>query len=429
MPKAAREPLSRASDVAKPQLADAGKLKIEWADAQMPVLASIRARFAKEKPFAGVSISACLHVTSETANLVRTLEAGGADVMLVASNPLSTQDDTAAGLVKHYGISVQARRGEDRATYYRHLSAALERKPRLTLDDGADLVTLLHQKYTSQIPQIIASLEETTTGVIRLRAMAADGALRLPVFAVNDADTKHLFDNRYGTGQSTVDGILRATNLLLAGRHFVVAGYGWCGKGLASRAAGMGARVIVTEVDPLRALEATMDGFDVMPMAEAAKLADVVCTVTGNTSILRKEHFALLKDGAVVANSGHFNVELDLEALSKMARRVVKDVRPNLDAYHLKNGRKVFLVGEGRLANLAAAEGHPAAVMDLSFATQALTSEYAVKNRKSFTPKVYEVPKRIDREVAKLKLATLGIRIDRLTPEQAKYLESWQEGT
>ncbi len=429
MPKAAMQTVSRTSDVARPQLADAGKLKIEWADAQMPVLVSIRERFAREKPFAGLRISACLHVTSETANLVRAFAAGGADVMLVASNPLSTQDDTAAGLVKHYGIAVQARRGEDRATYYRHLSAALDRKPHLTLDDGADLVTLLHQKYVAQIPQIVASLEETTTGVIRLRAMAADGALRLPVFAVNDADTKHLFDNRYGTGQSTVDGILRATNLLLAGRHFVVAGYGWCGKGLASRASGMGARVIVTEVDPLRALEATMDGFDVMPMAEAAKIADVICTVTGNTSIVRREHFALLKDGAVIANSGHFNVELDLEALAKLAKRVVKGIRPNLDAYHLKNGRKVYVVGEGRLANLAAAEGHPASVMDMSFATQALTSEHAARNHKSFTAKVYEVPKSIDREVARLKLATMGIRIDRLTPEQSKYLESWQEGT
>ncbi len=422
---------SDSSDIAKPVLADAGRLKIEWADAQMPVLSAIRERFRKERPFAGLNISACLHVTSETANLVRALAAGGADVMLVASNPLSTQDDTAAGLVKHYGISVQARRGEDRATYYRHLAAALERRPRLTLDDGADLVTLLHQKYTGQIDDIVASLEETTTGVIRLRAMAADGALKLPVFAVNDADTKHLFDNRYGTGQSTVDGILRATNLLLAGRRFVVAGYGWCGKGLSSRASGLGARVIVTEVDPLRALEATMDGFDVMPMREAARQADILCTVTGNTSILRKEHFRLLKDGAVIANSGHFNVEIDLVALAAMSRKVVKNVRPNLDAYHLKDGRKLYLVGEGRLANLAAAEGHPAAVMDMSFAVQALTAEHAVTQAKAkrFSATVYEVPRAIDRAVARLKLATLGIQIDRLTAEQAKYLASWQEGT
>lgn len=417
------------NDIARPDLAGAGRLKIEWADAQMPVLAQIRARFRKERPFAGLRISACLHVTSETANLVRTLAEGGGSVCLVASNPLSTQDDTAAALVAHYGIQVQARRGEDRATYYRHLAAALARRPHLTLDDGADLVSLLHEKHRDQIPGIAASLEETTTGVIRLRAMAADGALALPVFAVNDADTKHLFDNRYGTGQSTVDGILRATNLLLAGRVFVVAGYGWCGRGLASRAAGMGARVVVTEVDPLRALEATMDGFDVMPMAEAVRKADVVCTVTGNTSILRAEHMRLLKDGAVIANSGHFNVEIDLPALKAQSRRIVRNVRPNLDAYHLKNGRTVYVVGEGRLANLAAAEGHPAAVMDMSFAVQALTAEHAVRHRGRLAARVHEVPAAIDRDVARLKLATLGVRIDRLTPEQKKYLSNWREGT
>ncbi len=416
-------------DVKDLSLAPAGKSRITWADGQMPVLRAIRERFEKEKPLAGQRIAACLHVTTETANLMRTLAAGGADVALCASNPLSTQDDAAAALVADFGMKVYAIRGEDSKTYYRHLGQALDLKPTLTLDDGADLVTLLHKERKALIPGIIASMEETTTGVVRLRAMAKDGALKLPVVSVNDAHTKFLFDNRYGTGQSTVDGIIRATNLLLAGRTFVVAGYGWCGRGVASRARGLGARVVVTEVKPLRALEAAMDGFEVLPMGEAAPIGDVFCTLTGNKSVLRKEHFLAMKDGAVVCNSGHFNVEIDLEALGALAKTFTAGVRPNVDRYELKDGKSVFVLGEGRLVNLACAEGHPAAVMDMSFATQALMAEWCVKNRSKLKIAVNDVPIEVEQWIAKLKLEGMGVRIDRLTPEQEKYLAGWEEGT
>jgi adenosylhomocysteinase len=418
-----------ASDVKDLSLAAKGKGRIEWADLQMPVLREIRARFEKELPLRGHRIAACLHVTTETSNLMRTLVAGGARVALCASNPLSTQDDNAASLVRDFGISTFAVRGEDSKTYYRHIHQALDLKPTMTLDDGADLVTAVHQKRTELIPGLIASMEETTTGVIRLRAMHKDGALKIPVVSVNDAQTKFMFDNRYGTGQSTVDGIIRATNILMAGRTMVVAGYGWCGRGVANRARGLGAKVVVTEVEPIRALEAAMDGFSVLPMSEAAKIGDVFCTLTGNKGVIRKEHFPAMKDGAIVCNSGHFNVEIDLEALGALAVRVRKDVRQNVDQHELRNGRSIFVLGEGRLVNLACAEGHPASVMDMSFATQALMAEWCAKNRSKLRVAVLEVPREVEQVIARLKLKTLGLEIDRLTPEQVKYLAGWQEGT
>jgi adenosylhomocysteinase len=416
-------------DVKDIKLADTGKKRIEWSDNDMAVLRAIRERFTKEKPLKGMKMSACLHVTAETANLVRTLKAGGADIVLCASNPLSTQDDVAAALVKHHDIPVFAIKGEDNKTYYKHLKAALAHNPVITMDDGADLVSEIHKSYPKLQKQIIASMEETTTGVIRLRAMERDKALKFPVIAVNDADTKHLFDNRYGTGQSTIDGIIRATDVLLAGRTVVVAGYGWCGKGFAMRAKGMGANVIVTEIDPIKAIEAAMDGFRVMPMKEAAREGDVFCTLTGNISVLRDEHFKVMKDGAMVCNSGHFDVEIDIPALAKLATKVNKNVRSFVDEYLMKDGRRVYLLGEGRLINLAAAEGHPACVMDMSFATQALASEFAVMNKGRLQAKVYTVPKEIDSWVASLKLETMGVRIDKLTAAQKKYLSSWEMGT
>ncbi len=409
-------------------LAEKGRLRIEWAGREMPVLKQIKARFEKEKPLAGVRLGACLHVTTETANLMDVLKAGGAEVVLCASNPLSTQDDVAAALVKYYEIPVFAVRGEDRDTYYAHIKAVLDTNPMITMDDGADLISTLHAEFPEKVDQVIGGTEETTTGVIRLRAMAKDGALRYPVIAVNDAMTKHLFDNRYGTGQSTIDGILRATNRLLAGSIFVVAGYGWCGRGVAMRARGMGARVIVTEVDPLKALEAVMDGFDVLPMEEAAERGDFFCTLTGDIHVIRKEHFLKMKDGAIVANSGHFNVELDLDGLKEVSTEV-REIRDNVQEYTLVNGRKIYVLAEGRLVNLAAAEGHPSAVMDMSFANQALCAEYLVKHGKELENKVYRVPEEIDRAVAEMKLTAMGIRIDRLTEEQEKYLSSWEMGT
>ncbi len=417
-----------AYDVKDLGLAAEGKKRIEWAGQWMRVLKSIQDRFLKEKPLQGIRVSACLHVTTETANLAITLRDGGADVVLCASNPLSTQDDVAASLVKDYEIPVFAVRGEDNDTYYSHIQSALEHKPQITMDDGADLVTTILTKGKDLIPGIIGGTEETTTGVIRLRAMAKQGVLKYPIIAVNDADTKHLFDNRYGTGQSTVDGIIRATNILLAGSKVVVAGYGWCGRGFAMRARGLGADVIVTEVNPTRALEARMDSFRVMPMAEAAKIGEIFVTLTGDKSVLRKEHFEAMNDGAVIANSGHFNVEIDipaLEALSTSKRRV----REFVDEYVMADGRKLYLLGEGRLINLAAAEGHPASVMDMSFANQSLSAEYLAKNSKSLTPQVYAVPTDLDEMVAQLKLETMGIEIDTLTPEQVEYLASWSEGT
>ena len=409
-------------------LAQLGKKRIEWAGKDMPVLRQIGEEFEKEKPFKGVTISACLHVTTETANLVITLKRGGADVYLTASNPLSTQDDVAAALVKYYDIPVFAIKGEDRETYYSHLKEVIERNPQIVIDDGADLISTIHREYPSLAERIWGGMEETTTGVIRLRAMEKEGVLKFPVIAVNDAMTKHLFDNRYGTGQSTIDGILRSTNRLLAGSYFVVAGYGWCGKGVAMRARGMGAIVIVTEVDPIKALEARMDGFLVMPMREAAKLGDFFVTVTGNTSVLRKEHFEVMKDGSIISNSGHFNVEIDLQALEELAESV-REVRPNVKEYKLKDGRSIYLLADGRLVNLAAAEGHPASVMDMSFANQALSARYIAQNRGKLENKVYPVPKEIDERVARLKLAALGVEIDELTPEQIKYLQSWEFGT
>jgi adenosylhomocysteinase len=373
--------------------------------------------------------SACLHVTAETANLVQTLKAGGANVVLCASNPLSTQDDVAASLVQHDKISTYAIKGEDNKTYYKHLRAALDHKPVITMDDGADLVSMLHTDYTKLIANLIASMEETTTGVIRLRALEKEGALKIPVIAVNDAATKHLFDNRYGTGQSTIDGVIRATDMLIAGKHVVVAGYGWCGKGVAARARGMGGKVIVTEVDPVPALEAAMDGFEVMTMKEAAKIGDLFITLTGDMHVIAADHLRLMKNGAVICNSGHFDIEIDLKALTKLARKVEKSVRNFVDAYHLPGGKTIYLIGEGRLVNLAAAEGHPASVMDMSFATQALAAEWAVKNQKKLTPQVYEVPVAVENWVAKLKLSSMGIHIDALTKEQAKYLSSWDHGT
>ncbi len=415
-------------DVADLHRAAEGVRRIEWAEREMPVLRLIRERFAVEKPLAGLRVGACLHVTSETANLMRTLKAGGAEVILAASNPLSTQDDVAAALVTEYGISTYARRGEDRDSYYAHLNAVADSLPQLTMDDGCDLVSLLHQERPGQIRDVLAGTEETTTGVIRLRAMAADGALGYPVIAVNEALTKHLFDNRYGTGQSTVDGIIRATNLLIAGRNVAVAGYGWVGRGIASRMDGHGAHVAVIEVDPVRALEALMDGFQVMTAEQAAAWGDLFVTATGNINVFRREHFERMKDGAVLANSGHFDAELDLSALRAMAEGHIRDVRENVQEFDI-GGKRVHLIAEGRLVNLGAAEGHPASVMDMSFANQSLSAEYMVKNGKNLSQKVYEVPKEIDENIALLKLRSMGITIDKLTPEQEKYLASWQEGT
>ena len=415
-------------DVKDLLLAEPGRLRIEWADQEMRVLAQIRERFEKEKPLAGIGIAACLHVTTETANLVRTLVAGGAEVALCASNPLSTQDDVAAALCEETGVDVFAIKGEDNETYYRHISSVLDHHPQVTMDDGMDLVAMLHRERPDQLPELIGGTEETTTGVIRLRAMAAEGVLAYPIVAVNDANTKHLFDNRYGTGQSTIDGIIRATNVLLAGRTVVVCGYGMCGRGVASRARGLGARVIVCEVDPLAALEAQMDGNDVMPLREAARTGDIFVTVTGDTSVLRPEHFDVMKDGAMLANSGHFDVEIDKAALAKMATNV-RRIREFVDEYRLPDGRRVNLLAEGRLVNLAAAEGHPAAVMDMSFANQALSVEWVVRSAGDLTPNVYPVPPDIDREVARLKLAAMGTEIDQLTEEQAAYLGSWEHGT
>ncbi|HEY3291682.1 MAG TPA: adenosylhomocysteinase [Anaerolineae bacterium] len=416
-------------DVKDLELATAGRYKIEWAESQMPVLKLIRERFAKERPLAGLKVSACLHVTSETAALARTMQVGGADIVLCASNPLSTQDEVAASLVANDEIPVYAIKGEDNKTYYQHLNAALDHHPQMTMDDGCDLVSVLHKERKTQVPEIVAGTEETTTGVIRLRAMAKDGVLRYPVLAVNDSMTKHFFDNRYGTGQSTVDGIVRATNILLAGRTFVVAGYGWCGRGLASRARGMGAIVVVTEVDPLKALEALMDGFQVMPLVEASKIGDIFCTVTGDKNVIDAQHMAVMKDGAVLANSGHFNSEINIPALEAMSVGVPRMLRPFVAQYQLKDGRHINLLGDGRLINLAAAEGHPAAVMDMSFANQALGLEFMRINASTLEHDVYTIPEAIDREIARLKLASMGIEIDVLTDDQAKYLSSWQEGT
>lgn len=415
-------------DVKDLTLAAGGKQRIEWADHDMPVLRVIRERFAKQQPLKGMSMSACLHVTAETANLVRTLKAGGANVVLCASNPLSTQDDVAAALVKYYNIPVFAITGENNASYYRHLHAAVAHKPNVTMDDGADLVSLILKEHPELHNRVVASMEETTTGVIRLRAMEQDGVLKFPVVAVNDAACKHFFDNRYGTGQSTIDGIVRAADVLLAGSTFVVAGYGWCGRGLADRARGMGANVIVTEIDPIKALEAVMDGFRVMPMEQAVQEADVVCTVTGNINVLDTKHFKAMKDGVLIANSGHFNVEINLANLKKISKKVQR-VREFVEAYQLKSGKVVYVLGEGRLVNLAAAEGHPASVMDMSFAVQSLTTEWAVKHQKQLKAQVYNVPAQIDDAVSRLKLKTMGVKLEQLTAAQQKYLASWEMGT
>jgi adenosylhomocysteinase len=414
-------------DIKDLSLAEDGRQRIEWAAREMPVLALIKERFDKEKPFKGVRISACLHITTETANLALTLQAGGADLMMCGSNPLSTQDTTAAALVE-FGIPTNAIKGEDDKTYYKHIQTALNHKPQLTVDDGADLVSTLHKERTDLLKDIIGGTEETTTGVIRLRSMEKDGKLKYPIVAVNDAQTKYLFDNRYGTGQSTIDGVIRATNVLFAGKNVVIVGYGWCGHGAAMRAKGLGAQVIVTEVKPLRALEAVMDGFKVMPMNDAAKIGDIFITVTGDKHVIAKEHFDMMKDGAIICNSGHFNVEIDIPSLEKKAvgkRRI----RTYVDEYTLKDKRRIFLLGEGRLINLAAAEGHPSSVMDMSFANQALCLEYLVKNSGKLQPKVYVAPEEIDLEVARLKLESMGVKIDKLTPEQERYLNSWEEGT
>lgn len=415
-------------DVKDVKLAEGGRRRIEWAEREMPVLRQIRERFEKERPLKGLRVSACLHVTTETASLMRTLQAGGADVVLTASNPLSTQDDVAAALVSQFEIPTFAIKGEDRVTYFKHINAALDHKPQMTMDDGADLVGELHKNRRDLLTHVVGGTEETTTGVIRLRAMAADGVLEFPVIAVNDAQTKHFFDNRYGTGQSTIDGIIRATNVLLAGKTFVVAGYGWCGRGLASRARGMGANVIVTEVDPMPALEAVMDGFRVMPMEEAAGIGDIFCTVTGDINVIDKHHFEAMKDGAIVANSGHFNVEINIPSLEAMASEK-RLVRPFVDQYILPDSRRINILGEGRLINLASAEGHPASVMDMSFANQALSAEFMLRNAESLKKTVYSVPSEIDKEIARLKLEAMGVKIDILTPEQSLYLNSWQEGT
>jgi adenosylhomocysteinase len=416
-------------DIADPALAVLGRQRIAWADTHMPVLASIRERFTKERPLEGVTMGACLHITTETANLLRTLEAGGARVVACASNPLSTQDDVAASLALDEGIAVYARKGEDTETYFRHIDAVLDEGPQVTMDDGCDLVSRLHMERASQVGEVVAGTEETTTGVIRLRAMEADGALRFPIIAVNDADTKHMFDNRYGTGQSTLDGIIRATNVLMAGKVVVVAGYGYCGKGVSSRARGLGAQVVVCEVDPLRALEAVMDGFRVEPMAAAAREGDIFITVTGDRDVLRREHFEVMKDGAILANSGHFDIEIDLTTLQDLAGETGRrQVRPLVDEF-LVGDRRVLVIAEGRLVNLGAAEGHPAAVMDMSFANQALCAEWILSHREALEARVYDVPVEIDREIARLKLDTMGVEIDTLTPAQAEYLSSWTVGT
>ena len=415
-------------DVKDMGLADAGKARIEWADADMPVLASIRERFQAEKPLEGLRISACLHVTTETANLMRTLKAGGAEIVLAASNPLSTQDDVAAALVEHYGIRTYAIKGEDTDTYYAHIDEAIAFKPQMTMDDGADVVGRIHAEFPEALADIIGGTEETTTGVIRLAAMAADGALKYPIVAVNDADTKHLFDNRYGTGQSTLDGVIRATNRLIAGRTVVVSGYGWCGRGIASRAEGLGANVIVLEVDPLRALEAHMDGFRVMPAVEAAAFCDIWITVTGDLNVIDGDSFAAMKDGAIICNSGHFNAEINIPRLREMSVSS-REVRPLVEEFTMADGRTICLLADGRLVNLSCAEGHPASVMDMSFANQALCAEYMMNNAASLEPGVYGVPTDIDKGISKLKLETLGVKIDTLTAEQEKYLASWQEGT
>lgn len=415
-------------DIKDTSLAEGGRRRIEWAELEMPVLRQVRARFEKERPLKGSKLSACLHVTTETANLMRTIQAGGADVVLCASNPLSTQDDVAASLVTHYEIPVFAIKGEDNETYYRHINAALDLQPQVTMDDGADLVSTLHKERREILESVQGGTEETTTGVIRLRAMAADGELSYPVIAVNDAMTKHFFDNRYGTGQSTVDGIVRATNILLAGKTFVVSGYGWCGRGLAMRARGMGANVVVTEVDPLAALEAVMDGFRVMPMPEAAPIGDIFCTLTGDINVIDQHHFELMKDGAIVANSGHFNVEVNIPALESMSSERMRP-RPFVEQYTLKDGRRINVLAEGRLVNLAAAEGHPASVMDMSFANQALAMEYILQNADQLSNSVHTIPEAIDREIARLKLEAMGVEIDTLTEEQRRYLASWEEGT
>jgi adenosylhomocysteinase len=416
-------------DIRDINLASEGKKRIEWADQDMPVLQLVRERFETEQPLAGKRMSACLHITAETANLARTLKAGGADLVLCASNPLSTQDDVAAALVKEYDIPVFAINGEDDKTYYEHIKAAIEHGPVVTMDDGADLVSTIHFDYPDVAKQIVGSMEETTTGVIRLRAMAKDGALKLPVIAVNDATTKNMFDNRYGTGQSTVDGIIRATDILLAGKNVVVSGYGWCGRGFAMRCRGMGANVIVTEVDPLRALEAAMDGYRVMPMAEAAPIGDLFCTLTGDIHVIRQEHMKNMKNGAIIANSGHFNVEIDIPGLQDVATSSRKEVRRFVDEYTLPNGNRIFLIADGRLVNLAAAEGHPASVMDMSFATQALSTEWAIQNDGKLDIKVHTVPEEIEDWVSRLKLSTMNIKIDELTDEQKQYLASWEMGT
>src|ERR1700678_1259931 len=416
------------SDIKGLELADLGKKRIEWANQSMKVLQIIRKEFIKNQPLKGIRVSACLHVTAETANLMIALRDGGADVALCASNPLSTQDDVADSLVRDYNIPVFAIKGEDNDSYYSHIMAAVDHKPQFTMDDGADLVSILHTKRKTELANVIGGTEETTTGVIRLRAMAKEGVLQYPIVAVNDADPKHLFDNRYGTGQSTIDGVIRATNMLIAGMRVVVAGYGWCGRGVAMRAKGLGADVIVTEINPTRALEAIMDAFRVMPMADAAKLGEIFITVTGNKSVLAQEHFEKMNDGAVICNSGHFNVEIDIPALEKLSS-AKKIARPFVEEYAMKDGRKIYLLGEGRLINLAAAEGHPAVVMDMSFANQALASEYMVKNAKDLKPQVYSVPEPIDRQIAKLKLESMNVHVDKLTADQEHYLASWNEGT
>jgi adenosylhomocysteinase len=415
-------------DIKDLNLAKKGELRIKWAEMDMPVLRSIRERFSREKPLKGKRIAACLHVTTETANLMRTLKAGGAEVVLCASNPLSTQDDVAAALVRYDKIPVFAIKGEDNSTYYSHIISALSINPHITMDDGADLVSTLHKEKKDRLSNVIGGTEETTTGVIRLKNMAKAGVLSYPIIAVNDAMTKHLFDNRYGTGQSTIDGILRATNRLLSGSYFVVAGYGWCGRGLAMRARGMGAKVIVTEVDPIKALEAVMDGFEVMPIRKAARIGDIFCTVTGDINVITAEHILLMKDGAIISNSGHFNVEIDIPGLKRISRerRIIRDF---VEEYTLKNKRRIYLLGEGRLINLASAEGHPASVMDMSFANQALSVEYIINHRSEMKNEIYTIPVELDREVAYLKLKSIGVDIDRLTPEQRRYLSAWEEGT
>jgi len=415
-------------DIKDSKLAEGGRRRIDWAEREMPVLRLIRERFAKERPLNGVRMSGCLHITTETANLAQTLHLGGADLVLTASNPLSTQDDVAAALVNIYEVPTFAIKGEDNVTYYKHIQAALDHAPQVTMDDGADLVSTMHKERRELLKNVMGGTEETTTGVIRLRAMAADGELKFPVIAVNDAQTKHLFDNRYGTGQSTLDGIVRATNVLLAGKVFVIAGYGWCGRGLAMRARGMGANVVITEVDPLPALEAVMDGFRVLEMSAAAKIGDIFVTVTGDLNVIDQPHFEAMKDGAIIANSGHFNVEINIPALEKMSKDK-RLVRPFVEQYVLEDNRRINLLGEGRLINLAAAEGHPASVMDMSFANQALSIEYMIKNADKLEKKVYSVPDEIDREIARLKLNAMDVQIDVLTPEQVKYLNSWEEGT